>query len=184
LILLLLSSSLLSAQNKYEKEYRIKAEAAPEKAVAFVEAMKFSRKIKWYREEGIGRFSIEAKTKHRGDKYSIEFDLQGEIEDIERDIKWKEIPEATRSVIADFLAREHQKTRLHKIQIQYSGEREALLQVVSQPSSSQSLQIKYEIVLAAKTNDQYQDWEYLFSEQGEQEKKAIIIPDNTDHLLY
>lgn len=188
---LLLFTSLLilwnqpgTAQNKYEREFRIKEKEVPEYALQFLEAMHLSRKIKWYKEEGLSEETIEAKTKHRGCKYSIEFDLKGEIEDIEKVIKWKDIPPSTRSKIDHFINENHQKVRKDRIQVQFTGKREDLVQLISNKKIIKALQIKYEIVLKAKTNNKYEDIEYLFSDDGSLEKKAIIISKNTDNLEY
>ena len=43
---------------------------------------------------------------------------------------------------------------------------------------------KYEIVLKGKENKKYQMMEYLFSNEGKFEDKAIIIMKNTDNLEY
>ena len=56
------------SHEKYEKESRIKARDVPEYAVAFFASLVCKRKMKWYRETGIERTSIEAKCTLSGQK--------------------------------------------------------------------------------------------------------------------
>ena len=51
-------------------------------------------------------------------------------------------------------------------------------------NKNQRLTRKYEIVLKGKENKKYQMMEYLFSNEGKFEDKAIIIMKNTDNLEY
>jgi len=120
-VLLTISLGVTHAQEKFEKEYRIKTEEVPVKALKFVTQLGFTKKVKWYREEGLTQTSIEAKSKKNREKYSIEFDELGTIEDIEKKIAWSSIPLSTRNNIRSYFDTAHQKICIQKIQIQYTG---------------------------------------------------------------
>lgn len=173
-------------QVKFEKEERIKPEAVPESALALIQKMPFSNKIKWYRETALDRTSIEAKTKHDGKKHSIEFSKKGQVEDIEIRINWKEMPVPTQCTITEYLDKTYEIARIRKVQIQYTGSETALLKRVNSPNATQAkVDIKYEIVLEAKKeDDKPQLLEYLFSAEGDVLEKSVITFRNTDNLEY
>lgn len=170
-------------QAKYESEQRIKVDQVPVEAVEFIDALDFEGKIKWYREQGINRTSVEAKTKHLGKKYSVEFSESGQIEDVEIKLDWNEIPGTTQQHIVAYLDSMYQRFKLTRIQIQYTGDRQLLIDAIKQLPSS-TPEIHYEIVLKAKTASGPQQFEYLFSEQGAVVRRSLIVFRNTDNLEY
>ena len=184
LLLLCLTCGNLSFGQKFEREYRIKVEEVPDKARRFIEALNFDRKVKWYGEEGLNSKSIEAKTKYLGRKYSVEFDTSGHIEDIEIRIPTKAIPAKTLKSIKSNLDEEFESFRFIKIQVQYSGEPEALIRINADNWKEALVNKKYEIVLKGKTEAETRWYEYTFSEIGEVEGKSVVILRNTDNLEY
>ena len=183
LLFFVLTFSDSFGQDKLEREFRIKEKDVPQPALNFITACSFTKKIKWYKEVGLTSTSVEAKTKSNAKKYSIEFDSLGQIEDIEINIKWKELPPATQKNIKSQLHAAYQKYKIRKIQIQYTGEEADLIDAVKNKPSDQ-IEINYEIVLKAKTNNEYQLLEYLFSEDGAILSKLNIILNNTDNLEF
>ncbi len=183
-ILVLGTFQPLSAQLKFEREYRLKSREVPPAALEFMQALPFTKKIRWYREEGYQRTSIEAKTKHQSKRYSIEFDTSGQIEDVEVIIKWKNISAETRQLISKQLGQNHQRFRVRKVQIQYTGTPQALREFIAGTSDESRVTIRYELIVKAKTDGQFQRFEYLFSEAGEFIKRALIIDQNSDHLEF
>ncbi len=182
--LLTLSFGNIWAQKKYEREYRISSNKVPPSALQFVADIRFSKTVKWYREQGLETTTIEAKTKHKGNRYSIEFTKEGVLEDIEYLIQWNDIPASTQSKITNFLKEKHQKTKLQKIQRQYTGDRADMLRLMKGEVSDDIITIKYEIVLKARTKGAYETIEYLFSENGAVERKSVIVLKNTDNLEF
>ncbi len=182
-VILFLSWGSIFGQTKYEKEYRLKTKDVPQKALDFVEQLNFNQTIKWYREEGLNRISVEAKTKFHSKKYSIEFDSTGLIEDVEIIVNWEDLPKDARSNICQSLEEAHQKFRIVKIQIQYSGSPENIIQKVKGDTESE-ITTKYEIVVKAKTSGNFESFEYLFDAQGIFIQKAVIIFKNSDNLEY
>ena len=171
-------------QVKFEKEYRIKEDNIPENIKSYLNTITFKNKIKWYKDEGLSKYTYEAKTFHNNLNFSIEFDSLGIIEDVEFKIEWKSIPESTKKNIDFYLDSIYIKKKIVKVQIQYTGKPENLINILKDINQNQRLTRKYEIVLKGKENKKYQMMEYLFSNEGRFEHKATIMIKNTDNLEY
>tara|TARA_B100000989_G_C19411518_1_gene414577 strand:- start:95 stop:670 length:576 start_codon:yes stop_codon:yes gene_type:complete len=171
-------------QVKFEKEYRIKEDNIPENIKSYLNTITFKNKIKWYKDEGLSKYTYEAKTFHDNLNFSIEFDSLGIIEDVEFKIEWKSVPELTKKNIDIYLDSIYQKKKIIKVQIQYTGKPENLINILRDRNQNQRLTRKYEIVLKGKENKKYQMMEYLFSNEGKFEHKATIMIKNTDNLEY
>ena len=171
-------------QVKYEKEYRIDEGRIPENIKSYLNTITFKNKIKWYKDEALNKYTYEAKTSHNNLNFSIEFDSLGIIEDVEFEIEWKNIPKLTQKNIEVYLDSVYQKKKIIKVQVQYTGKSENLIDVIKDIELKNRLTRKYEIVLKGKENKKFQMMEYLFSNEGKFEDKAIIIMKNTDNLEY
>jgi hypothetical protein len=169
------------SQSKIEVEERIEKEDAPLSAQKFIDSLHFSSKIKWFVEQDYDKKTYEAKTKSEEKKYSIEFDTLGQIEDIELQIKWNQIPIPTQKIICKKLNIDFEKHKIKKIQIQYSGKEIDLLNF---KTSTENLIIKYEIVIKGQKESKTSFYEYLFSEKGVFEEQIQFEFRNTDHLEY
>lgn len=186
---LVLSSILLIAfhgfsQAKYEKEFRIKEKYVPSVALNFVDSMTFDSKVKWYKEIGLNRITIEAKAKYKKERYSIEFFENGVFQDVEIEIKPYKIPYSTFSEITGILSR-HKKYKIEKVQIQYSGDRNLVLMFLRENrNNSEGITISYEVVISTKMDGNYLMLEYLFSETGEYLLSNEIISRRNDTIDY
>lgn len=174
----------VNGQDKYERESRLKEEMVPEKAISFVKALSLERKIKWYREEAINRITIEAKSKFKAQNISIEFDTLGNVEDIEIETPWKEIPSIVSKKIIEHLESNFTKHHIRKVQIQYLGNRQELLDFFQNNLNSKDIDRNYEIVLKGVTEDSIELYEFLFTDQGKLLRKSKIIFRNTDNLQF
>lgn len=187
-ITLLLCFSLfsipLSAQVKYEKESRVKEKDVPVKALQFIDTLALNKKIKWFKEEGLKANSFEAKFKLDRVRYSIEFDTLGTVEDIEVEQEWKKMEEVLQTVISERLKEDCLKHKIDKVQVQYSGEPSELLALFQPNGSMQKLQVRYEIVVKCKKEDDVNLYEYLFSKTGETLAVSKIVFKNSSHLEY
>ena len=171
-------------QVKYEKEYRINKNNIPENIKSYLDTITFKNKIKWYKDEGLNKYTYEAKTSHRNLNFSIEFDSLGIIEDVEFEIEWKNIPKLVKKNIETYLDSTYKKKKILKVQTQYTGKPENLIDLIKDIELNDRLIRKYEIVLKGKENEKFQMMEYLFSNEGKFEDKATIIIKNTDNLEY
>jgi len=187
LFLFFIFPTLSYAQIKYEKEYGLKLEDVPQKAIDYISELNLDTKIKWYKEEGIDRSTIEAKTKYNSYKYSIEFDSLGVLEDIEMEMKYKNIPDSISSLVDYYFERSFDKKKVCKTQIQYTGDKDDLMTIFTLSPNVRPIKtvtINYEVVAKVKYDGEYQKMEFLFNEQGSMINKAIIVEKNTDILEY
>ena len=171
-------------QIKYEKEVRLDKKDVPATARDFVRQFAFTKKVKWYKEIGLTSTSIEAKTKHKGQRYSIEFDNEGILEDVEIEIGAGNIKEGTINTISTYLSEELGKYEIEKIQIQYVGPPENILSFLKEQNHSELIITNYEFVINSKVDKAFRQFEYLFDESGVFIKSYEIILRNTDNIEY
>ena len=130
------------SQTKYEKEVRIKTDQVPHEAVSYVRSFGFLSKIKWYEEFSEVDSTFEAKTKHSGKHYSIEFSELGILEDIEIKIKWGVLSKDVQQAVLKDLESRYGKFKINKIQIQYSGNPDAIRSFILEGSGSEQIIVR------------------------------------------
>ncbi|MDA7717023.1 hypothetical protein N8834_00740 [bacterium] len=180
----LVFANQMLAQNKLEKEYRLPIKEVPVKAIAFVDSLEFKNKVKWYMEIGMQEKSVEAKASKDRQKYSIEFDIEGRLQDIEIEKKWMEIPSLVREKIVCYLDTIFKKNTIQKIQVQYSGTNKNLWSLLTNQIKTVPYKIKYELIVKGSFLKERELYEFLFSEKGDFEKKTKIIFRSTDNLEF
>lgn len=184
LLFMELGCHLALAQQKFERETRLSEKEVPTSALQFVEALNANCKVKWYKEESLTNNSLEAKFKRGKQKYSVEFDTTGQLEDVEIEIKWQEIPKQ----VGDSVQKEIEflcvRSKLSKIQVQYVGNQEDIVVFLNTKSLTEKIIAKYEIVLKCSSNEKIALLECLFSAEGKLEKTSEIIFKNSSNLEY
>lgn len=179
LICLLIPFTGLFAQNKLEREYRVKSDQVPPEAIECIQKFNFAQQVKWYFEEGLNGKSYEAKTEYRKQNYSIEFDTLGNLLDVEILIGPELVTFKVLQKINMDLNQRFKKHNVDRIQVQYTGTVEDVFLWISQ-NQSNNLTTKYELVI--KSGGKL--FEILFSDQGDFEQIAEIIPKNSFHLEF
>ena len=182
--ILFCSNANLFAQQKREFEKKINEQDVPIKAVDFVKrSFVKTRGLNWYEELSSGKQSFEAKFKYNGKWYSVEFDPNGLIEDIEIRMKISELPQELQSKLLSYLNSNYQKHKFIKIQEQWSGKERAMMKAVQTKDLSQ-ITIRYEIEFYGKNEQEDAMWEGLFDQGGNLIERREIILRPTDNLLY
>lgn len=171
------------AQDKLEKEIRIDISQVPAQAQAFLNQFQFQKKVKWYKEISLEGITVEAKTKHQGQRYSIEFNDKGVLEDIEIKLNFNQLPQMTKKNITDYLNTTFEAYKIKKIQIQYTGDPQQVFRAVT-TAIQNTIVVKYEVVVKGKTSEATHLFEVLFSEAGIMEKKRKIVVKSTNHLEF
>ncbi|MEL7532002.1 MAG: hypothetical protein AAFN10_11865 [Bacteroidota bacterium] len=171
-------------QIKYEREERVRVNIVPALAGEFVEGCGFTERLKWYCEYSQDGISYEAKVKREGIKYSIEFDEEGQLQDVELSTKWESIPQSTQMQIAQYLDSTFQNHRIKKIQKQWTGPAPDLQKLIRQEDSATNYSTQYEFVLRGKVKGKTYWYEILFNEEGLLLRRSIFVPRNTDNLDY
>lgn len=187
LLFVLLTYSLgpLFGQHKFEQEYRLDEDQVPTNAYDFVEDISFDRKVRWYLEEGLDRFSIEAKTRYRGNRYSLEFDSTGMLEDIEIEVEMEELPTLVIDSINSYLSTSFEKSKVTKVQLQLVGDRLKLKEWFEIPfATNEEIIVNYEIVAKTRNGQDRKEWEFLFDDVGRMRSESEIVTKNTDILEF
>ncbi len=183
----ILLGTFMNAQNKYEREYRIRKTQFPSAAVQLIaEKLEDARRIKFYRETDSAKVSYEVKFKKDRLWYSVEFDEKGVLEDVEILIKEVDIPEETFLKITDYLSSSFTKYRIKRIQQQYPATpKEPLDKTINNAFQNLILPtINYEIMVGGKKDVGYYEYELLFGSDGSFKKSRKSLPPNYDHVLY
>lgn len=183
-LILLMGGVCLAQKKKYEKEVRIEADEVPSSALRMIDALQLEKKVKWYKEFGLQDSSIEAKGKHQGRLHSIEFSDDGSFEDLEIEIKSMDVPAKSSKLIFEQLEKEEGSFKIKKIQIQYSGTAERVVDFFKRGSAEEHLVIHFELVVSRHVNGSYGLYEYLFDEEGSLVSKRKIILNMTENLEY
>lgn len=171
------------SQVKYEKESRIRSSEVPQAALEFVRPYFHAKKVRWYFEENLNGNSIEAKVRQRGSLFSIEFDTAGVIQDVEKLIRYKDIPETARRQISIDLDKRFEKYHVQRVQRQYSGELNDVGQVFTGESPNTLLPHLFEIVVRGR-DESWEMFEFHYASDGTFLDVSSILVKNSDHLEY
>lgn len=185
LILLVFTfSKTVFGQEKMESERRISCNEVPSNAIAFVDSLGQKNKVRWYLEEGINNTTIEAKFKKNKEKYSVEFDTTGTLQDVEVEINWVSLPKLVKDSIQLKLNNVYKKHKINKVQVQYSGNNTSLIKKLNSSIEHKDIVVKYEIIVRGRTEEGLALYEYLFNDKGEFVSFSKIIFKNSSNLEY
>ena len=178
---------ITSAQNKYEQESRIDKADFPNSAYLLIEDyLKDAKRVRFYQETDSTKKSYEAKFKKGRLRYSVEFDEQGTLEDVEFKIKVRDIPNDTWGAIQSYLDKNHYKHRVKKIQQQYPFREEKSVEKTLHNAFQNLIlpDVNYELVFSAKESGGFQEYEALFDYEGQLIRLRKSLPPSYDHVLY
>ncbi|WP_036601561.1 hypothetical protein [Olivibacter sitiensis] len=184
LMILLGIGQCLFAQEKVEREYGISKREVPEKALKFIEENYAGKGVRWYREENLQGYSIEAKLRWKGLWHSVEFDTSGHLQDVEIEIKYKEIDADVREEMEEEMGDLFSSYKIDKVQRQWSGSEAIVSQLIQKGKADDGYEQRYEIVVKGKKDGRTNLYELLFNEEGVMLKKAKIIDRGVNHLIF
>ncbi len=173
-----------SAQDKIERERRIGANDVPKPAVEWLnEAFDGEKAVQWYEEQSNGTISYEAKFNWKNEFYSVEFDREGQIEDIEIVQRWADLPEKVQNEMNKYFEKNYSRHRMEKIQLQYTGSADDLEDLIDD-DKFEGITTRYELEYYGVSDEGKHIWEGLFDDKGQliQKRKVILRP--TDNLNY
>tara|TARA_B100000508_G_scaffold131373_1_gene119490 strand:- start:208 stop:717 length:510 start_codon:yes stop_codon:yes gene_type:complete len=169
----------MTAQNKEEFEKRIDAKAVPENAVEAIQPfLKEAKRIRWYHEYDGDKESFECKFKKFGYWFSVEFDKEGLLEDVEIKIKYHTLPHDIKEKISGYFIKEYDRWKIEKVQQQFTS----LESLKSKPNPL--LKSFLEIIVATKQDGSIKKYEYLFDAEGNVITKRKVIRQSHDFLLF
>ena len=150
------------------------------------EKIQDAKRVRFYKETDSAKTSYEAKLKKGKLHYSVEFNEQGHLEDIEILIKPIDIPQESLEAIHKYLGSQFVKFRIRKIQQQYpvSPEEDQDLTLKNAFQNLLLPSINYELIIAGKKEKSFADYEVLFNAEGAFIRLRKSLPANYDHVLY
>jgi hypothetical protein len=187
ILALLFCGCFASAQNKYEREHRIRKSQFPEKALNYIsEKLEDAKRIRFYKEIDSAKTSYEAKFKKDRLWYSVEFDKDGCLEDVEVLIKPVDIPNDSFSVIESYLENYFSKYRIRRLQQQYpiSDSEPADTTIKNAFQNLMLPSVNYELIVSGKKEKVHEQFEILFDANGNFKSIRKSLPPNYDHVLY
>jgi len=175
----------LWCQTKVEIEKRVKTDEVPTKALEDLnEHLRNPPKVKWFYQEDGDKKVYEAKFKRDDNKYSVEFNTQGEIYNIEVIIKIKDIDNKVLTKIKSELKQSFEDYKIRKIQREYLGDDDDLFEIISEQEIDDDLAIRYEIEVNAKIDNKRQLYEMLHDTKGKLISQRKVKLKSTDILDY
>ncbi len=175
------------SQTKNEKESRIRLDAFPEASkLVITPILSKVKRIRYYRETDGNRSSFESKFKYHKYWYSIEFDNNGILEDIEVTVKEKQLDTSIRLKLNAYLKRRFKTYNYLKIQEQYVSPKtfddiNYLTHILEHRNTIPS---NYEIVVAVETHDNWEIREMTFNYLGKFLNERTIKQDSYEYIMY
>ena len=181
--LLIFCPTAIFAQVKFEREFRLNSHevAAPAKEV--VATYPFNKRVKWYREESSTGASIEAKTCFKGQRFSLEFDTTGVLQDVEVEVKFSALRQDVRAAVESRFNADFKRWKIRKVQRQFSGAPDAVRRSSLEGASAEGANVHYEIVVRG-LKDLTELFEYTFDQSGTMISAKLIVLAPTDNLEY
>ncbi|HSW67618.1 MAG TPA: hypothetical protein VLH16_03475 [Bacteroidales bacterium] len=171
-----LLSYQLTAQVKFEREIRVRAEEVPAKAVEWIDSTFTGTKrgFKWFYEISADQHSYEAKFRWRDSRFSVKFDKSGVLDDVEVEIDWYDIPDIVRQNIINYLETNFLAHKILRIQRQLIGSPYDLYQFIRHNQGNHTT-INYELKIRARRTHQNELWEALFNAEGELLSIQLVV---------
>ncbi|BAO55028.1 hypothetical protein NMS_1019 [Nonlabens marinus S1-08] len=167
---------------KFEKEERVKKEEFPADALPYIQQLADGSRIKYYREFDGEQTSYEAKFKTNRRKYSMEYDRDGNLEDIEIEVSKKLLPKTEWEIIQSRLNTYAKRWKVEKIQLQYVNNNDDNDHLTLQIARKNYENI--EMIVAFKDQRNIYRKELLFNRAGEILKERDVKRRVYDFLLF
>ncbi|SNR56258.1 hypothetical protein SAMN04488009_2438 [Maribacter sedimenticola] len=185
-VLFITCCSVLSAQEIFEREFRIIKSQFPARSLSLIhQHVQEIKRLKFYQEIDSSIPVYLAKFKKDKLWYGVQFQENGDLELIQIKIKRMDIPNDSYSQIDSYLDNMFSKYKIKSIQQQYHSNNEAL--DVTFKNAFQNLllpTVHYKFIVAGKKNKRHDQYELLFDADGNLRQERIALPQNYDHVLY
>lgn len=185
LITIIFLSGMLnaSAQEKMEREFKIKQEQAPAIAKTYIDEV-FKGKVKWYQEYNENGIYYEAKFRKNKKRFSVKFDSTGILYDVEELFKFKSTDFSGKSSIENFLENKFQRWKVTKAQYQWTGDPAVLRKYLLEEIAPVSISPNFELVVRGKNKGDIGYFEFIFNESGQLISEKRYADDNLNNLIF
>lgn len=177
--------NLVYAQDKNEFEKGVKEKEVPDLALReLIEIIQPEAQVKWYYQEDGSKKVYEAKFIYNSKNFSVEFETNGKIYNVEIETELREFNPKLKAKLRKNLTSLFEVYEIRKIQIEYLGEADDLLDVISDHEIDDELKIQYEIEVHAKDSKNRGLYELMFDYKIELISKRKIKLKSTDIFDY
>ena len=187
LIVFIFSLAEISAQTKNEKESRVERTQFPEATQATLNAFpKNVKRTRYYKETDGEKLSFETKFKYKKHWYSVEFNKDGILEDIEIVVKERELSEVTLKSIEAYFKENSEKFDIIKVQEQYlyevNGSQADFVKSITE--NRKTTASNYEIIVAIKIESDWLLQEVTFDPNGQFQNTRTLQTDSYEYIMY
>lgn len=184
-VMLLMLLASVSYGQKREIEKAVSSADVPENAKKWLDdTYEGNPNVRWFFQTDGEKEVFEAKLKWKRKWHSVEFLPDGEILNIEILMRHKDLDKEVQQNLSTYLNDTYQRSKIDRIQIQYTGDSGDLEDLIDENEMGPSLTIMYEIEYFGRQNGKNNIWEGHFDKQGNFIKKRAIELRSTDVLNY
>lgn len=187
IVLLALPIFANSQDKKIEKEEDIDRDEMPEKIQQYLKENlpKDIKKLRHYYETDGDEESYETKFKFKGNRFSVEFNKNSRLEDIEVLLKEKALEKPVIKNIESYLENKHERFKIEKIQAQYLSKDDNEGETMKRAKKfKNSVPDNYELIVATKNEGKLKKFEMIFDESGNFKEEREIIRNSYDYLIF
>jgi len=167
------------SQEKVEVEKKLNPNDFPATALQMLSPyLKDAKRIRYYKEIDGKQESYEVKFKKNQHRYSVEFNKEGVLEDVEVQVRFSQLSKNKKQLIKDYLNEFFDRWKIEKIQLQYYK-----LERISKPIDWDE-NVPLEVIVATKTNGKLEKFELQFSENMECLSKRKVIRQSYEFVLF
>ena len=187
LILSIFFGLLSTAQDKQEREHRIKKSQFPSAALQTIsENNQDFKRLKFYKEVDSTSKTFTAKFKKSRLFYEMNFNELGELTDLGFSIKPVDIPEESFTRITQYFSQNFEKTKVRKMfQIYHVQQDVGIKKTLKNAFQNLMLpDVVYELFVKGKENGTQTNFEITFNSEGDFIHAKSALPANNDRVLY
>lgn len=188
---LLLLSFFSNAQDfKHEVEIRIKPAQKEVLKEPYERLTTLGIEARWFIEITNGVISYEAKFRWKGKRYSIEFDENGTLHEIDINISRRNLSTDLQRIIKNELNKKFRNFSFRNIQIQWQGNADDLWKILEQdalePHALKSLTKSYELEIRGrlKSENIRKLYEVIISDVGQIESIREIVERLPENIIF
>ncbi len=188
LYFLLLFCSFLFAQEKLEREHRIKKSQFPTLELAIESTGHVLKQIRYYREVDSAGITYSLKFKSGRLHYHFDFDSAGILTNSGFRVQQVDIPMETYDKLEDYLTQNFDRIKIQRIFQEYPHiDSTGRMTETGIKSTFQNLILPenlYKLIIRATRNGKRNDFELWFDSQGNFMRIRSALPSNLDRVLY
>ena len=185
LVSICFSFSLLAQGKKMEREKRIRKEEIPAVALTLLNnPLGKARKVKYFLGTDGDNKSFEIKFLLHRNQYSVEFDSEGRLEDVEVLISFGKLNKDIRKNVTDHLG-QYDNFKVKKTQKQFSSQSQTAEEVIKMALEDLPAEtVRYEMIVETKAGSTWTTYEMLLDDQGNFISQKEVIGRLEDNILY